>query len=65
MAKSLHCSPVATTILFIGYTPIQNIQLLKPVFLKMVFPGSPVSPRLSLPRAQVQSPIRELKSHKS
>ena len=34
MAKSLHCSPEATTILFIGYTPIQNIQLFKNCIFK-------------------------------
>ena len=34
MAKSLHCSPEATTILFIGYTPIQNIQLFKTCIFK-------------------------------
>ena len=37
MTESLCCSPETSTILLVGYTPIQNILVLKKIKIKMAF----------------------------
>ena len=35
MAESLHCSPETTTTLLTGYTPVQNVLVLKKIKIKI------------------------------